>query len=568
MGTRRHQTINTQTSLRVTKRDLIMGTIIRPIMKPNLIKILLLLITGALLLSPYLNFQDILSQGDHGRDLYAFWATANGQMPYQDYWWVYGPLMPYYYALFFKIFGTAVPSVLLGQILLETGAGLFIFLSLSLWVSPLMAYAGAIWFWVFRPQFFFTYNHAGGILLLAATAYHLLAYIKKPRDTYLWRGLIGIFLLGLVKINFGLAALVVFLGGIFAADRLHHIRLSSKKKIFYWAAALGLPVLFFLIYFAFLRGLPIYAVRQCLPYLSVDHPYNAPLSKSLWKWWQALALNINAGWTNRIFALMILGLSARCLYRLLRAPEEKEARHPFLFSILILLIFYAVGLHEYIKSIVLYRTEWVKPFSVLMIFLLLGRSMGNIKKSVQIMLVLALLGLASARYIPVAKTIAFYKRPDHFLAPERGRLFITNNPPWIETVSRATRLLETELAENETFFTLPFAPLYYYLASRFSPTRQLIFFEHINIPAQQEKKIIAELEAQRVNTIVVTNRAISSERGMGLLGHDYCPLIGKYIVENFKESQRLGEWRKPAGWAWSHGVVILKRRPAERRYLK
>ena len=43
---------------------------------------------------------------------------THGKLPYKDFWWVYGPLMPYYYGLFYKIFGMHITSVLLGRAVL------------------------------------------------------------------------------------------------------------------------------------------------------------------------------------------------------------------------------------------------------------------------------------------------------------------------------------------------------------------------------------------------------------------------------------------------------------------
>jgi len=56
--------------------------------------LLLVLGLGIIILAPYTHFQDFLSQGDHGRDLYAAQAVYRGELPYRDFWWVYGPLMP------------------------------------------------------------------------------------------------------------------------------------------------------------------------------------------------------------------------------------------------------------------------------------------------------------------------------------------------------------------------------------------------------------------------------------------------------------------------------------------
>src|SRR3989338_7405669 len=152
----------------------------------NLFAILLVALTGCFFIADQCLFQKDLAQGDHGRDLYAFAAVLRGEVPYRDFWWVYGPLMPYYYGAFFKIFGIHAASVLLGKCCLTLTAGVLIYVSLSLFIPPLMAYLGALWFWAYNPDFYFTYNHAGGIALLLAATYTLLSYIKKAETKYLF----------------------------------------------------------------------------------------------------------------------------------------------------------------------------------------------------------------------------------------------------------------------------------------------------------------------------------------------------------------------------------------------
>src|SRR5271154_7486888 len=92
--------------------------------------LLLVLLAGIFITAPYSNFQDYLSQGDHGRDLYAAQAVYRGELPYRNFWWVYGPLMPYYYGLFFKVFGVQISSVLLGKLLLRILGGILICLAM------------------------------------------------------------------------------------------------------------------------------------------------------------------------------------------------------------------------------------------------------------------------------------------------------------------------------------------------------------------------------------------------------------------------------------------------------
>ena len=73
--------------------------------------------------------------------------------------------------------------------------------------------------------------------------------------------------------------------------------------------------------------------------------------------------------------------------------------------------------------------------------------------------------------------------------------------------------------------------------------------------------MIAELEKNNVRYIVLSSRAWArQEFGLGLLGQTYCPLIGKYIQENFEPIARFGDWTDEPGWAWNHGTLILKRK--------
>src|ERR1700690_66745 len=146
----------------------------------------LTILMSALFAWPELNFQDLLSQGDHGRDLYAFDAVTHGKLPYKDFWWVYGPIMPYYYGLFFKIFGVHITSVLLGRALLVILCSMFFYLGAACLMSPVLAFLGASWFTQGRPEFFFTYNHIGGLLMELIILWGLLSYILNRSSRYLW----------------------------------------------------------------------------------------------------------------------------------------------------------------------------------------------------------------------------------------------------------------------------------------------------------------------------------------------------------------------------------------------
>ena len=188
---------------------------------------------------PYHNFQNFIAQGDHGRDLYAAAAVLRGEMPYKDFWWVYGPLMPYYYGLMFKLFGLHVPSILLGKLILNIGAGLGIFLTMTRFFSPAAGFVAGAWFMTYHQDFFFTYNHAGGIFLLILCIWMHWAYIKEPKNKNAYLALLFTFILGLIKINFALTTLLIGVLTVLLVNRLNKKTINTHEKNFYVLSCIG-----------------------------------------------------------------------------------------------------------------------------------------------------------------------------------------------------------------------------------------------------------------------------------------------------------------------------------------
>ena len=120
--------------------------------------------------------------------------------------------------------------------------------------------------------------------------------------------------------------------------------------------------------------------------------------------------------------------------------------------------------------------------------------------------------------------------------------------------------IKTNTRPDEKIFVAPLDPLYLFLSERESATRQMVFFDHINIPEEQERKIIAEIEANKTDWAVISSRVDSPEPGMGTFGVTHCPLLARYLNEHFETAATFGDWANPPGWAWNHGVRILKRK--------
>src|SRR5262245_5214827 len=144
--------------------------------------LILLLLFGLWIAWPQLNYMDVLAQGDHGRDLYSIQLTSEGKLPYRDFQTHNGPLMFFYYDLFFKLFGVSIQSVLFGQHLLIILIGIVIYLIGIQFMPPVLSFNAALWYWVFRgKEFYYTFNHHGAALMMALVLLCLAHYIKSPQ---------------------------------------------------------------------------------------------------------------------------------------------------------------------------------------------------------------------------------------------------------------------------------------------------------------------------------------------------------------------------------------------------
>ena len=529
--------------------------------RAKLLVLVAVFIAGLIITAPYANYQDYLSQGDHGRDLYAAQAVYRGELPYKDFWWVYGPLTPYYYGMFFKLFGVKISSMIIGKSILRIFGGMLVALAMMQVGSPLAALFCGCWFMLFQQDFFFTYNHLAGIIMVLGVIFCLMSYINKGSLRFAWGALGFIFTLCLIKINFGLAALAVSLISIAVCDATRHLTVDAPKKIFYTAALIGLPLVVFAIYYSLLKDLSVMEIRQCLPYMEGDQPYTTSPWAAIISFLQITWSGIKSNWENATFAFIINASALRCMYLVIKNRLSSERKVIFLLTIAVLALFYTANAHEYLKSGVWYRVFWAQPLSIMLIFVLIDTATQHTPHFIRKTVFTFLAGLAVYCCVGVTSHINTVKAPNQYLNLPQGGIYISNSPAWIATVEETTAYLDKTLKPNELFFALPYDCLYYYLTGKRTPTRQLIFFEHIKIPADQERSVIADLERNHVNYVLISSRAFArQEYGLGFLGTSYCPLIGKYISDHFKPVARFGDWQHEPGWAWNHGTLILKRK--------
>lgn len=542
---------------------------------------------------PNLHFQSILSQGDIGRDLYTFEQVWKGKLVYKDIWWVYGPLMPYYYGLFYLIFGFKITSILLGKLLVNICAAVFFYLAGSTVMAPFWAFLSACFFLQFQQDFFFTYNHIGGVALTIAVFWLILKYLHEGKIQSILQAVLCCFIIGLIKINFGMSALAGVVISVSLIDFTNPLKkkiVTSANKPFYWLAFIVVPVLWIAVYGTLLGGMPIYEIRQCMPYFGTDEPYHQTLIQTIPYFLMQHYLTFYHHWLNlkSVFAslsaapshfftpigslmtvivvltfLMHPIMHGSTIATLIISFKNKfnAQRKKFWLTQAILWLFFILDFHEFFFSGRWYRTFWSQPFLLFFNFFMIATAMSFAPKWLR----RTVAGLWIS-YFLVLNFVSFVSTKasstsDKFLSMPRGQVYVGNETPWVDTVNTVTSYLNQTLKSHELFFALPYDCLYYYLTGKPSPTRQIIFFDHIKIPPQQEISIIQELEKNKVNYILMSNRVTASETGLGIFGKTYCPVIYRYLIENFAPVFRYGgNWNAEPGTHDNHGVIIFKRK--------
>lgn len=510
---------------------------------------------------PQHNYYPQLSQGDHGRDLYSAQAVLRGELPYKDFWWVYGPLMPYYYALFYKIGGGTIVGFLVGKIVLKVACAAFFYLAASSVMPAFAAFLAAMWFNQSQQDFFFTFNHIGGIAAELAILWLLFSYIQQRQMRFLWACLPVAVVYCLVKINFGLVSVAVIVLTAALTDWLQRNPWNDEKKKWYFSAIVMAPAAVALVYWLLLKDLPFYAVRQCMPYFGDDQPHHFPPSMTIPYYFQQHLLTFMHKPLDTFMGVILHGSTLAVIALFYLKKIQGEDRRRLVLCLAVLGAFFVLNFHEFVVSGVWYRTYWSLPFLFLFHFLMMSTAFAFLP-----MLLRRLLWSVFAVIFFIGGLAAFFsvgeqKTPARFLQGPHAKVYVSNEPQWTETVNAVDTFLNRQLKPGELFFALPYDDIYYYLAGLPSPTRQLIFFDHIKIPPEQEVEIIKELQSKNVQYVIMSNRIASSETGLGIFGKTYCPLISQYIAENFSPHTRQGgDWQAEPGWGHNHGVMIFKKR--------
>ena len=529
----------------------------------NHLIVLIVALIGFYVLSADITFQSGIAQGDHGRDFYATNQTSKGDMPFRDYWWAYGPLMPYYYACFFDVLGEVPQSIIIARNLLIIFGGVFFYKILSIFCSPALALTGTLWFFLFNPQFTHTFNHVGVVSLSLALVYCILKYISTLTTRYINVSFLLVALISLIKLNMGIAYFMAMITSILLINEYNQIRLSKDevRKTCRYLAVYTLVILF--AYGIHLIGLPKDFVKQCL-YLSPK--FNTAYNLTFFEIFENYLINLkNMLLSREAYDRFYVGLFISSIYITLRLRMRKiktESQKRLSLALDVLFVFIGFSMHEYVISGVIYKLIWSRPFEFLLIFICVDRILKNIHRFVYWCFIIVMIYVCCINHIGRNNWKNYIKNTtnNQYFEFDQGRYYSQNSIEWFNTVKNTVKYLDQHLEDDERFLALPYDPIYYFLLDRKSPISLIFISESLGVSENQQKEIINQLNSQSIRFIVISSQINSNAPGLGHFGNTYCHHLDKYINENFQVMVQYGEWEQAPDYMSNHGTRILRRK--------
>lgn len=504
---------------------------------------------------PGVDTQSFLANSDQGRDLYAFDRTLHGDVPYQDFGWIYGPLMPYYYALFNHLLGTSIASILAGKAILIVLNALLAFLAIETIFGGLAGFAAALWWLAFSGDFFYTYNHVGGITSILFIVLCLVRYCKTRAEDWLWCGTVGIFILSLIKLNCALAAIPILMLTAYLTDKTYAVPLTGRKQFFHLFNLVLLPGIIATVYWLFFYGLSWPEIRHCLFFQRPDELADVSLTQLINHILPVIQQNIVASRTGFFFTAALCTCIMILINRWANKARKDDAVILNRLVIIVLSLLSLATLQEYFYSGSLHSALWAQPAAWLLALSIIFASTHGFSRIVRNIAAGVLILAACIQCGRSWQDIKRYHSTEHYLLHPRCKVYTSNSTEWIKTVLDTSEYLKQTVPSHETFFALPLDPLYYYTTEKPYPSRTQDFYADADLGPARETAIIREIELARINFVLLSNRVplkTSSSDGEKF----FYPLLSKHIDDNFTAVAQFGDWSHPD----TTGTMIMQRK--------
>lgn len=164
---------------------------------------------------------------DEGQIVYGAFRVLNGQMPYRDFWTLYGPVQYFVIALVFKTFGISVLVARLWDIFIRSLLALMIFLSAQKLTTKRNAllswFMSVVWLNFFG---FFNYPIFPAFLTSLFSLYLFYVYLKNQKSSvYILASSLFAVLAGLFRYEYGIfiiiAEMIILIAFVFINKKVY-----------------------------------------------------------------------------------------------------------------------------------------------------------------------------------------------------------------------------------------------------------------------------------------------------------------------------------------------------------
>jgi hypothetical protein len=560
---------------------------------------------------------------DSGREMYVPAAISEGKRLYFDLWYIYGPLIPYWHAALFRLFGIHL-DVLLGCGVSVVGITAWLLYSVSRAFLPVgLSFAAVFAFLLqaFQLSLFnyilpYAYPSAYGAMFVVLLLWLLLKYGLGLSPRYLVAAGVLAALMTLTKVEFGMTAY----GGIGCALAIQCVRAKSLKPlvqgvfvclpgVIVWAGIYG--------WYLYTGGAEFF-LGENLSILPSSH-FASHFGKL---WAEAVGFTLSplalassaaiglagfgvvaggvllaarsrmAKWVLLTLALSICGMHvAMTGARLVLhkdIPQAWLSVAPFLFfnsgMIWVCVAVLGMAAVSWWRGDDSIQQQATILLCVLAIFngmrVLVNIQPGGYSIYFGVLVYLVwLVGLNRVlKLVPVALdggfgkvlagifcvslvalTIRYY--PIHLrpYAVSSERGTLYASKAFGEPISKVLAFLQSAKRASRHFVVMPEDTELYFFAGTTAPSRWYIVTGQVLPPGEPTAKYIEELERADIHYVVLSNRALP-EFGIPVFGVDYGQQIAAWLDEHYRVVQRIGNYEAvDAPREW--GVLVYERKP-------
>ncbi len=488
-------------------------------------------------------------RADEGYGFSAAVRTASGQIPQKDFSYAYGPIMPFVYAVSFKLLGVSLYAMRATWALLYT-VSVVLFYGIARQILPALPSATAAICLVgqLHPPLY-SYNHVGLVIAVQAALLLAMRLLVEPGRLRLWAALSAMFTLAfLIKFNEGLAVIAFLSAGFGLWLTRKGIGLPNRKVFMLrWLAVCTVPVLLFaavtfglnyqLTAAEFWRNFPVLPEYHASVggYQFVLRLLTSPVhlkmdGASAWKWWslwyENYVLAVLASLAAGIAALLCLG--AFFAFRL-RDSMSGDTWNAVLLGCCVLALY-----HEFYLT----GNHWATPmylgFAVVFGVWLVYRLAAPLP-AVRYAALALLFGVSAASCVTYYMVGRMYFS-QYDLSLQRARIRSSSDSD-ASTVQQVVDYIQHTTPAGTAMAAFPHDSLLLHLAGLPNGLRDDDYQWMLFPTEDSDAQLTAELKRKQISRLLISNFVGFRGRKLMFFGQDYLPQTYQYILSAYHPVQ-------------------------------